>query len=73
MYFNNFKENDSFIEPNFLELWVIKESICIFHKSWIDNSINTEPQLLAGFVSALISFSSSEKTELRNIDFENSR
>lgn len=40
----------------FEELWIIKESLCLYHKSWSQNPINVDTSLFAGFFSAFNSF-----------------
>lgn len=40
----------------FEELWIIKESLCLYHKSWSQTPIDVDTSLFGGFFSAFHSF-----------------
>ncbi len=59
----------------FEELWIIKNSICYYHKSWSNETINVDNILFSGFFSAFNTFQEEvfPNQSVNYIDFVESR
>jgi hypothetical protein len=70
---NYLKNQTSNSDELIQEIWVINNSICIGHITLVGTNFDLDPQLMSGFITALIAFSNSSNDNLKNIDFDKSR
>ena len=59
----------------FEELWLIHNSLCLYHKTWTENPISVDGNLFSGFLSAFKSFQEQvfPSQNIKHIDFHSDR